>query len=410
MQGTSRSPVTRTVLAVSLPAILIAGTLQLARGQKRQNSPSLGSVLLHPQGPSRAGRDSTAGEIKLTGPYTFKNLTVFLIHGSDTIRDLHLLSLAEALKERIIVIRETGNVNELTVENLSKDSDIFIQSGDIVKGGQQDRLLACDFLVPTHSGKMPIPSFCVESSRWNQRGNEDKEKFNSSSVQAASKRLKLAAGNLGGGASNLGIMGGQPANPGGQGVAGFGGGLGLGGLGFGGLGQGQVWDEVGRVQKGLEGQLGKKLQSKSPSSLQLTLENEEVRKGVKPYVKALSSSPRGKKDVNGLAFAVNGIISGADLYASNELFGKLWPRLLEAAALEALMESNEKEKSHSVTATEVSAFLKNADTGKAIQIGATDRIRIVMTESDQSFYFKTLDRRRQDTPIHQSYLKKLAEP
>src|SRR5262245_25611792 len=117
MQGTSRSPVTRTVLAVSLPAILIAGTLQLARGQKRQNSPSLGSVLLHAQGPSRAGRDSTAGEIKLTGPYTFKNLTVFLIHGSDTIRDLHLLSLAEALKERIIVIRETGNVNELTVEN-----------------------------------------------------------------------------------------------------------------------------------------------------------------------------------------------------------------------------------------------------------------------------------------------------
>jgi hypothetical protein len=395
-----------------LPAILIVGTLQLAQGQKRQNSPSLGSVLLHPQSPSRAGNDPAAGEIKLTGPYTYKNLTVFLIHGSDTIKDLRLLSLAEALKERKLVILETGNVNELTVENLSQDSDVFIQSGDIVKGGQQDRLLACDFVVPRHSGKMPIPSFCVESGRWNQRGNEDKEKFNSSMVQAASKRLKLAAGNLGGGASNLGIMGGQPANPGFQGVAGIGGGgLGLGGLGFGGLGQGQVWDEVGRFQKGLEGQLGKKLQSnKSPSSLQLTLENEEVRKGAKPYIKALSSSPKGKKDVIGLAFAVNGIISSADVYASNELFSKLWSRLLEAAALEALIESKEKDKVPSVTAADVSAFLKNADTGKAIQLGATDRIRIVMTESEQSFYFKTLDRKRQDAPIHRSYLKKLVEP
>src|SRR5262249_2458029 len=143
---------------------------------------------------------------------------------------------------------------------------------------------------------------------------------------------------------------------------------------------------------------------------QLTVENEEVRNRVKPYIKALSSSTKGKKDVIGLAFAVNGVISSADLYASNELFGKLWPRLLEAAGLEALMESKEKDKVPSITAADVSPFLKDADPGKAIKIGATDRIRIVMTESEQSFYFKTLDRKRQDAPIHRSYLKKLVEP
>ena len=87
-----------------------------------------------------------------------------------------------------------------------------------------------------------------------------------------------------------------------------------------------------------------------------------------------------------------------------------WPRLLEAAALEALTEMKEKEKIPPVSAAELSSFLKKADSGKSVQIGATDRIRIVMIETDQCFYFQTLDRKRQDAPIHRSYLKKLVEP
>lgn len=407
MKGSSPRAASRPVLIVALLAVSVLGTLQLAPAQKKERvSPSRDSALLHPQALSNSGDNSKVGNLKLTGPYSHKNLTIFLLHGPDTIKDLHLLTLAEALKEKKVVIRETGNVNELAVQNLSKDSDIFIQSGDIVKGGQQDRLLACDLVIPTGSGKMPIPSFCVESGRWRQRGNEDAGQFVSSTGQAASKRLKLAGGNLGVGGGNLGMMGGSPANQGGGNPGG--GGLGLGGLGLG--EQGRVWGEVGQFQSDLEGQLGKKLRSKqSPSSLQLTIENEEVRKAVKPYVKALSSVVQDKKDVVGFAFAVNGNINSADLYASNELFRKLWPRLFEAAALEALTELNEKEKFPSVTVSEVASFLKNADAKKPVQIGATDRIRIVMTETDQCFYFQTLDRKRQDAPIHRSYLKKLPE-
>lgn len=204
------------------------------------------------------------------------------------------------------------------------------------------------------------------------------------------------------------MMAGAPANRDQIGGGFGGGGLGLGGLGLG--GQGQVWDEVGRFQNGLEGQLGKRLRNnQSPSSLQLTVENEEVRKSVRSYIKALSSATKDKKDVVGFAFAVNGNINSVEIYANNELFSKLWSRLLEAAALEARMELNEKEKPSSVTPPEVLSFLKNADAKKPIQIGATDRIRIVMTETSQCFYFQTLDRKRQDAPIHRSYLKKLPE-
>jgi hypothetical protein len=331
---------------------------------------------------------------------------------------MHLLTLDEALKEKKVRVHETGEVNELAVENLSKQWDIFIQSGDIVKGGQQDRLLACDLVVSAGSGKMPIPSFCVESDRWNQRENEDTEDFNSSTSQLASKRLKLAGGNLGGGAANLGVAGGMGGlvatrgsgaqNPGSFG----GGGLGLGGLGGGGLGmQSGVWKEVGRFQKSLESQLGKNPRdSRSPSSLQLTVENKDVRTALGEYLKPLSLVIDDKKDVVGFVFAVNGLLNSAEIYASGELFRKRWPRLLDAAALEALTEFQEQKNSPRLTAAQVLSTLKAAGKGKPFEIGATDRIRIVMTETDQCFYFQTLDRKRQEASIHQSYLMKLIEP
>jgi hypothetical protein len=62
-------------------------------------------------------------------------------------------------------------VNELIVENLS-DEEVYIQSGDIVKGGRQDRTLGYDLIVPKKSGKVKITSFCVEHGRWSARGRE----------------------------------------------------------------------------------------------------------------------------------------------------------------------------------------------------------------------------------------------
>src|SRR6266851_8590811 len=154
MKESSQSAARWPALMAVLLVVSVFGTLQFAPAQKKERvSPLRDSALLHPQALSPVGNDSKVGGLKLTGPYSHKNLTIFLVHGPDTIKDLHLLTLAEALKEKKVLIRETGNVNELAVENLSKDSDIFIQSGDIVKGGQQDRLLACDLVVPTGSGK-----------------------------------------------------------------------------------------------------------------------------------------------------------------------------------------------------------------------------------------------------------------
>ena len=69
------------------------------------------------------------------------------------------------------------------MENTGKD-EVFVQAGDIVKGGQQDRVLSVDLLLPPRSGAVSIAAFCVEHGRWTARGNEDVRQFSS----AASRR------------------------------------------------------------------------------------------------------------------------------------------------------------------------------------------------------------------------------
>ena len=75
---------------------------------------------------------------RISLPFTYKNLTIFLIHGADASNNKDLITLEEALDMKVFKVYETEDVNELMVENISPKYDVFIQSGDIVKGGKQD--------------------------------------------------------------------------------------------------------------------------------------------------------------------------------------------------------------------------------------------------------------------------------
>ena len=92
-----------------------------------------------------------AEEYRVSGPFTHENLSIYLVHGKSA--EGHVpLTLDEALAKRAVRVHETGDVNQLSVENLS-DEDVFIQSGDIVKGGQQDRALTVSLILPPKSEK-----------------------------------------------------------------------------------------------------------------------------------------------------------------------------------------------------------------------------------------------------------------
>src|SRR3984893_3965661 len=106
----------------------------------------------------------TKDDYRLEGPFTQGNLTVFLIHGKDRIKGQTFITLQEALAQKKVIGRETRGVNELTIENISGE-EVYVQSGDIVKGGQQDRMMAVDLILPPRSGRVGISAFCVENGR-----------------------------------------------------------------------------------------------------------------------------------------------------------------------------------------------------------------------------------------------------
>jgi hypothetical protein len=336
---------------------------------------------------------------RVSGPITHANLTVFLLHGPDAAAGQKFLTLKEALEQKKAVVHETEQVNELAVENLADDISLFIQSGDIIKGGKQDRAFAFDMIVPPKSGRVPIGSFCVESGRWRQRGSESAGQFSGSENQAPGKDLKLAINDA--------------------------------------QRQDQVWDRVKQAQEKLSRNVGKTVASgESPSSLQLALEDKQLLEKLGAYEKALAGAIEGQADVIGVALAVNGKVEGAELYGSAALFRKLWPKLLTSAATDALAEFDEKKTFAPATAQGVETFLADAAAGPAKEVapasaggqgqqrqaanapvqqagtpaqpaGLPSRVRIVRYDGAKVLLIECQDKEQaQPSVIHRSYIAK----
>ncbi len=304
---------------------------------------------------------------RLSGPFTHKNLTIFLIHGKNTIKGKSFLTLQEALVQKKVVVYETKSVNELSIQNFS-DQDVYVQAGEIVKGGQQDRMLQTDLIVPPRSGRMPIAAFCVEHGRWTRRGNEKVEVFSSSAEVATTRELKLAA---------------KTARS-----------------------QGAVWENVRVAQDKLSRNIGTRVNSEaSESSLQLTVENHKVQATADSYIKALSNIAAGKSDVIGYVFAINGKVNSADVYGSNALFQKLWPKLLKANAVEAIAEL-QRGQFKPASVENAKTFLTDAEKAKSSEQAVTARVKVVTKEDDKNVFFETRDGQDKDAWIHRNYIKK----
>ena len=69
-------------------------------------------------------------EYRVSGPLVSENLAVYFIHGKSSPGPVPL-TLQEALAKDAVRVYETGNVNELAVENRGEEP-VFIQASDIV--------------------------------------------------------------------------------------------------------------------------------------------------------------------------------------------------------------------------------------------------------------------------------------
>lgn len=327
--------------------------------------------------PARAdeapARASGPGDIRLSGPYTHENLTIYLVHGRDRIDLSKYITLQEGMEMRKVIVHETGNVGELAIENIG-DVAVYVQSGDIVKGGRQDRTIAEDFICPPKSGRVPIASFCVEQGRWQQRGGESAAAFSGSSGNLAGKDLKLAARQAGA--------------------------------------QAEVWKQVAENQKKLAGNVGGSVQAaESASSFQLSLENKKLVETTAAYEQKLAAALDKQTDVVGYAFAINGRINSVDLYAASSLFRKMWPKLLKSACVEAVAELQAGKKFEPPAAEAILAFMADAEKGASKSKKISDRVEVQTRETDKAVRFDTVDQAAAPSAapaeyLHRSYIAK----
>lgn len=121
--------------------------------QSRLAAPSFLLALLCASAGPQAAVSSDEGAYRISGPYSHENLAVYLVHAQAAAEPIRpLLTLSEALAAGKAVVHETGDVNQLAIENRSQAEDIYVQAGDIVKGGKQDRVLSVDLVLPPGSG------------------------------------------------------------------------------------------------------------------------------------------------------------------------------------------------------------------------------------------------------------------
>lgn len=310
---------------------------------------------------------SATSDYRLSGPYTHENLTVFLVHGKDQTSKT-FLTLQEALAQKKVKVYETKNVNELAIRNFS-NQDVYVQAGDIVRGGEQDRMISVDFIVPPRSGRMPIGAYCVESGRWNRRGNEAPATFSSSENSFALKDLKLAAKSA--------------------------------------KSQQAVWQNVSVAQEKLSRNVGGGVRDgASESSFELSVETLKVKESTSDYIEALSGILNKHNDVIGYVFAINGQVNSADIYASRALFAKLWPKLIKASAVEAVAELQKGMEVKPVTDEVIIGFLTESEKPAASTKDVNRRVKLVTREDDNNAFFETQDRAGKDGWVHRNYIKK----
>lgn len=335
--------------------------------------------------------------MRVSGPHAHENLAVYFVHGASAGGPVPL-TLQEALAKGSVQVIETGRVNELQIEN-SGAEQVFVQAGDIVKGGKQDRVLTVSFLLPAKSGRVPIASFCVEQGRWSARGKEDLAKFSSAHEAMPSMSALLAmaapppqprAGDTSPAGATTGSAARVARDPDEVSTK-----------------QRKVWDSVAATQNKLAGGLNAPVASaQSASSLQLSLENEKLKEARGGYLKALKPTGEKEADVVGYVVAINGRIAAANVYPSNGLFRKMWEKQLAAMVTEAI-----GERSGSAAApkappapTEASAFLADAEKGKSYERQIAAGVRQETRDAAKALYNES--RGADGRWIHRNYLAK----
>jgi len=303
---------------------------------------SLGSVWMPGGGAAASGgAPGKTNGWRLGDPVTYENLTIFPVLSGESARTSGFVTLDEALSTGDAVISEEGSealrrtrdgrpvivpdyqsgasVNRLVLINRGK-RPLVLLAGELVSGGKQDRIIAKDRIVGPGERPLPLDVFCVEHGRW------------SSGTQFASAKIMVHPSVRERAAVDQK--------------------------------QEQVWDAVrsgstARADAGVAGaapplsprSIERAMASDAPTQSYAKVYNsravgvpidtfvEEVQK----RFERATSNLKGERVV-GVVVAYGAEVAWSDIFASPELFGHYWTKLLRSYAIEALARPQTKEQ------------------------------------------------------------------
>jgi hypothetical protein len=314
----------------------------------------------------------------------YRNIALYPIYAGLSSRPADIITLDEGIKQGTIVITETGNtpglirsrpsggvsrsqyqggagiggsrpqfrqnggaqVNTLWLTN-SSGKTLLLVAGEMLLGGQQDRIVQKDGLIPPTKTPVDLAVFCVEHGRWTAQSTQ--------------------FGGLGGAAGRAG--GGAFAAPsGGRAAAVVK------------ASQTEVWSNVAT-------QLHKLGTDNSTGTYRENYVSQKTQPAMEEYVNVLMAHFP-VRQAAGVVVAINGKLIWMDRFDTRGTFAKYWPKLLKSYVLEAMSESGPRSRFPSYR--EAMSFADSRD-GKASFEGEEGVSKLTKVESDLSVLYELED-------------------
>jgi hypothetical protein len=256
---------------------------------------------------------SYLGQIKVGEAQTYKNLTAYPVL-SNQLSALDYITLDEALSQGLIEIAEIdkdGSVPELKLTNKSEKM-ILILDGEELVGAKQNRIVNTTMLIPKME-TVVIPVSCVEQGRWVYKT----ERFYSEERLASSALRAMKAEHVGNTVRASGEYGSD---------------------------QGAIWQQIS--------QKASRRGARSNSMAMAEIYNQD-----KPALQSyLEHFKLGDSQV-GAVFLINGKVVGMDCLGKSDTFAKVFKKLVESYALDAVDWFDPKTELKA-SQTDVDSFLK----------------------------------------------------
>lgn len=253
------------------------------------------------------------------------------------------LLLADDVAARLEVseVEGGGTIRHLRVRTLG-DQPVLIQAGTVLRGGNQDRLPARDYVVWPGAGWSTIDVYCCEHGRW----SKEREGFEVSRQLALPSLRRLVYSRKS---------------------------------------QTIIWDEVKRDIFAVQAQ--------SPSgSLRDAYDDAGYLKRAKEYEQGLTRGLDEAEDATGAAVAVADRLMAVELYGSPDLFRQALPGILSGLSLQALAHERGVVASGDVKESKraVKRALEEVFTAKLASEDATARTETHALETGSGFHGKSL--------------------